>query len=92
MRGREGVTSYRIETKRSVDLWTIRLRRTGALAVDNDKTVIHRAPLAHKLHRTLSVFIYFKKQNRQGEDSRTCGIRCAKVEVLLATERNGSPT
>ena len=27
----------------------------------------------------------------KGEDPRTCGIRCAKVEVLSTTERSGGP-
>src|ERR1035437_1778450 len=38
---------------RSVDLWTIRLWRTGALAVDNDETVIHRAPLCPQAPQTI---------------------------------------
>ena len=52
-------TSCRAETKnRAVDLRTIRLRRTGALAVDNNEPVIHRAPLCPQAPQPVTIFLY----------------------------------
>jgi hypothetical protein len=45
-----------------VDLWTIRLRRTGVLAVDNDKAVIHRAPLCPQAPQAAINFHMFSRK------------------------------
>lgn len=42
-------THYR-EGRKAVDLWTMRLRRTGALAVENPAGFPTARPFAHKLH------------------------------------------
>ena len=52
-------TSCHAQTKnRAVDLRTIRLRRTGALAVDNNEPVIHRAPLYPQAPQPVTIFLY----------------------------------
>src|ERR1035437_7798335 len=65
-----GLRAASPKPKKAVDLWTIRLRRTGALAVDNDKAVIHRAPLCPQAPQPV---IILKKSPKTSKPKHTRG-------------------